>query len=415
MNNSNYKTPSKFIIYLVILTHFITGCAGTMGPKSSGVEVGPQASTSTTFEQSQQVSQALPELEVVIPVFSPGLSDKEANYEEEGVWPELRRAEANRFAYKLKIALDETGKFGAVRVTPNNIASGDIYILGEINESNGQEISFGMNVVDISGTQWLNKTIKHEVSEGFFKNPRNSGKDPYDPAFEEAAKEIVEALLKRNANELTQLQNIAELRFAASFNAQAFMPHLDTSKNQIRLVSMPSDADPMFERVRSIRVQEQLFVDNLQPTYSGFSNQMETSYLAWQEASFTEAQLRREARRKSAMQMLGGAALITAALALAFSSNNQNPNFGRDVATIAGGVGGAVLLSGGFKSREEARFHQGALNEMGESINLEMAPQVVTLEEESVELTGDIAQQFQQWRVFLNRMYELEATPDRQL
>lgn len=413
MNNSHYKTPSKFIIYLVILTHFITGCAGTMGPQSGAMDVGPQAST--TFEQSQQVSQALPELEVVIPVFSPGLSDKEANYEEEGVWPELRRAEANRFAYKLKTALDETGQFGAVRVTPNNTASGDVYILGEINESNGQEISFGMNVVDISGTQWLNKTIKHEVSEGFFKNPRNDGKDPYDPAFEQAANEIVEALQKRNANELRQLQNIAELRFAASFNEQAFMPHLDTSRNQVRLVSMPSDADPMFERVRSIRVQEQLFVDNLQPTYSQFSNQMENSYLAWQEASFTEAQLRREARRKSALQMIGGAALITAAVAMAFSGNNQNRNFGREVATVAGGVGGAVLLSSGFKSRDEARFHQSALNEMGESINLEMAPQVVTLEEESVELTGDIAQQFQQWRAFLNRMYELEATPDRQL
>lgn len=413
MNNSHYKTPSKFIIYLVILTHFITGCAGTMGPQSGAMDVGPQAST--TFEQSQQLSQALPELEVVIPVFSPGLSDKEANYEEEGVWPELRRAEANRFAYKLKTALDETGQFGAVRVTPNNTASGDVYILGEINESNGQEISFGMNVVDISGTQWLNKTIKHEVSEGFFKNPRNDGKDPYDPAFEQAANEIVEALQKRNANELRQLQNIAELRFAASFNEQAFMPHLDTSRNQVRLVSMPSDADPMFERVRSIRVQEQLFVDNLQPTYSQFSNQMEDSYLAWQEASFTEAQLRREARRKSALQMIGGAALITAAVAMAFSGNNQNRNFGREVATVAGGVGGAVLLSSGFKSRDEARFHQSALNEMGESINLEMAPQVVTLEEESVELTGDIAQQFQQWRAFLNRMYELEATPDRQL
>lgn len=413
MNSSHYKTPSKFIIYLVILTHFITGCAGSMGPQSTAVDVGPQAST--TFEQTQQVSQALPELEVVIPVFSPGLSDKEVNYEEEGVWPELRRAEANRFAYKLKTALDETGQFGAVRVTPNNTASGDIYILGEINESNGQEVSFGMNVVDISGKQWLNKTIKHEVNEGFFKNPRNDGKDPYDPAFEQAANEIVEALQKRNANELKQLQNIAELRFAASFNEQAFMPHLDTSRNQVRLVSMPSDADPMFERVRSIRVQEQLFVDNLQPTYSQFSNQMENSYLAWQEASFTEAQLRREARRKSALQMIGGVALITAAVAMAFSGNNQNRNFGREVATVVGGVGGAVLLSSGFKSRDEARFHQSALNEMGESINLEMAPQVVTLEEESVELTGDIAQQFQQWRAFLNRMYELEATPDRQL
>ena len=54
-----------------------------------------------------------------------GLSDKAKNYEEEGIWPELRRAEANRFAYKLKLALEKTRVFGAVRVTPNQRASGD--------------------------------------------------------------------------------------------------------------------------------------------------------------------------------------------------------------------------------------------------------------------------------------------------
>ena len=74
-----------------------------------------------------------------------------------------------------------------------------------------------------------------------------------------------------------------------------------------------------------------------------------------------------------------------------------------------------MLISSGFKSREEAKFHQEALNELGESVNLEMAPQVMTYEEESVELTGDIDEQFRQWRDFLNRMYQLEATPDVQL
>jgi hypothetical protein len=97
------------------------------------------------------------------------------------------------------------------------------------------------------------------------------------------------------------------------------------------------------------------------------------------------------------------------------SGSSNDPRFARDLATVAGGVGGAVLISSGFKSREEAKFHQEALNELGESVNLEMAPQVMTYEEESVELTGDIDEQFRQWRDFLNRMYQLEATPDVQL
>ncbi len=397
---------------MIIMMHVLTGCATTSG-SAGDVKTGPQLASAQ--DEPKEIPYQGIKLDVIIPVFSPGLSDKAADYEEEGIWPELRRAEANRFAYKLKTALDETGKFGAVRVAPNSTASGDLYTVGEIIESTGQEVEFRLNVVDASGKQWLNKTIDHEVNEGFYKNPRNDGKDPYDPAFAEAAQAIVDALLKQQQRELAQLQNIADLRFAASFNEQAFMEHLDTSGRQIKLVSMPSDADPMFERVKSVQVREQLFIDNLQQNYSAFSQQMDDSYLAWQEASAAEMQLRKEAKTKSIWKMIGGAVLIGAAVAAATSGNSNDPRFARDIATVAGGIGGAVLLTSGFKSCEEAKFHQDALNELGESINLEMAPQVMTYEEESVELTGDIDEQFRQWRAFLNRMYQLEATPDVQL
>lgn len=410
MKTESFRAPSRFLIYLIILTHVLTGCATT---SSGSLKTGPQLASAQ--EQNKEIPYQGVKLDVIIPVFSPGLSDSAAEYEEEGIWPELRRAEANRFAYKLKTALDESGKFGAVRVAPNSTASGDLFAVGEIIESNGQELEFSLNVVDASGKQWLNETIDHEVGEGFYKNPRNDGKDPYDPAFDKAAQAIIEALLKQKQSELAQLQNINDLRFAASFNEQAFKEYLDTSGQQIKLVSMPSDADPMFERVKSIQVREQLFVDNLQQNYSAFSQQMDDSYLAWQEASATEMQLRKEAKTKSIWKMIGGAVLIGAAVAAATSGSSNDPRFGRDLATVAGGIGGAVLISSGFKSREEAKFHQEALNELGESVNLEMAPQVMTYEEESVELTGDIDEQFRQWRAFLNRMYQLEATPDVQL
>jgi len=404
------KAPLKLLVYLFISMHLLVACAPST---VKSVPTGPQPSSS--YNQAEAERYQGVKLDVVIPVFSPGLSDAEANYEEEGIWPELRRAEANRFAYQLKQALDDSGMFGAVRVTPNSTASGDLYVLGEIIESNGQEVEFSLNAVDASNKQWLNETIDHDVQEGFYKNPRNEGLDPYQPVFDKAAAVIIEALLKQQQSQLAQLKSIADLRFASSFNEQAFSDYMDTSGRQIELVGLPSDADPMFERVKSIRVREQLFVDNLQQNYGNFSEQMDDSYLAWQEASATELQLRKEARTKSALKILGGVALVAAAVAAAVNGSSSQPSIGRDVAVLAGGVGGAVLISSGFKSREEAKFHQEAINELGESINLEMAPQVMTYEEQSVELTGDIENQFQQWRAFLNRMYQLEATPDVQL
>lgn len=410
MNDELIKSPAKLLVYLFISMYLLVGCAPST---VKSVPTGPQPASSYNQDEAERYKGVKPD--VVIPVFSPGLSDAEANYEEDGVWPELRRAEANRFAYQLKQALDESGMFGAVRVTPNSTASGDLYVLGEIIESNGQEVKFSLTAVDASNKQWLNETIDHEVHEGFYKNPRNEGLDPYQPAFDEAASVIIEALLEQQQSHLAQLKSIADLRFAISFNEDAFSDYLDTSGRQIELLGLPSDADPMFERVKSIRVREQLFIDNLQQNYANFSEQMNDSYLAWQQASATELQLQKAAKTKSALKILGGVALVAAAVAAAVSGSSIDQNVGRDVAVIAGGVGGAVLISSGFKSREEAKFHQDAINELGESINLEMAPQVMTYEEQSVELTGDIENQFQQWRAFLNRMYQLEATPDVQL
>jgi hypothetical protein len=388
MNNKN-EIPKKFIACLLIYSIVETV---PMGPK----------------------------LEVVIPVFDPGLSDNAENYEEEGIWPELRRAEANRFAYKLKQALDNSNAFSAVRVTPDETASGDLYVLGKIEESDGEDVKFKLNVIDISGKEWLDKSFKHEVQESFYKNYRSSGNDPYDPVFKEAADEIIDALKKRSYSELDNLKYIADLRFGASFNDTVFMEYLNTEDNYIKLVSKPSDSDPMLQRVMAIRVREQLFVDSLQQNYASFSNNMDESYMKWQEASFTEKQLREKAQTKSVLKAIGGVLLIGLAVAAAASSSNNSNSYGTPdptlaSAAVAGGVAGAWMLSSSFKSKEEANLHKEAIEELGESINLDLAPQVVTFEEETVELTGNIQEQFTQWREFLKHIYEQEATPGMML
>jgi microcompartment protein CcmK/EutM len=411
LNIDRFRQPSKLLVYLLIMMHALTACVGGQSKPSA---TGPQLASSFE-EETSEATYAGPRLDVIIPAFSPGLSEDEAYYEEEGIWPELRRAEANRFAFKLKQALEKTGKFGAVRVTPDKTASGDLYVLGEINESNGMDLDFDLEVVDISGRQWLDENIEHEVTEGFYKNPRNEGVDAYDPAFDEAANRIVEALLKQQTARLAELKQIADLRFGASFNEQAFLPYLNTDEQPMTVNGMPSDADPLFQRVKSVRVREQLFIDNLQQDYSGFSQQMEDSYLVWQKASFTEMQLRKEANTKSWMKIAGGVLLVAAAIAAAASGEPYDNNIGADIAAVAAGVGGAVLINSGFTSREEAKMHQDAINELGESVNLEMSPQVISFEEKTVELTGDVEEQFQQWRAFMAQMYELEATPQTQL
>ena len=198
------------------------------------------------------------------------------------------------------------------------------------------------------------------------------------------------------------------------------MEHMNTEGRYIKLVSKPSDNDPMLQRVTAIRVREQLFVDSLQQNYTSFSQKMDNSYLKWQEASFTEKKLREKAEMDGVIKTIGGVLLIGLAIVAAVSSGNNSNSYGApdpllSTAAIASGVAGAWMLSNSFKSHDEAKFHKEAIDELGESMNMELAPQVIAFEDETVELTGNIQEQFTQWRAFLKRIYEQEMTPSTEL
>ncbi len=414
--NHKYETPRKIIACLLIYSHFLAGCV-TTGSQNGVVKAGPEPSSAHEKKASAKLASAAIKLDIIIPVFDPGLPEDE-DYEKQGIWPELRRAEATRFAYKLKQALDDSNAFGAVRVTPDKTASGDLYVLGKIKESNGKDVKFALNVIDISSKSWLNRSLKHEVRESFYKNYRNRGTDPYTPVFEQAADEIIAALKKRDPSELADLKYIADLRFGASFNDAVFMEYMNTDGKYIKLRSKPSDDDPMLQRVTSIRVREQLFVDSLQQNYASFSQNMDESYSKWQEASFTENKLHSAAKTDSIMKGLGGALLLGLSIAVAIASKDTG-SVGAETAlataAIGGGLAGAWMLSGSFKSKEEAKLHKDAINELGESMNADLAPRVISFENETIELTGNMQEQFTQWRGFLKRIYNQEATPDTAL
>ena len=405
----------KIVTVFIIFAFFLSGCATNTKTTST---VGPAPSSSFSQSQKSDWVSATPIVDVIIPVFDPGLPVDPADYDDKNIWPELRRAEANRFAYKLKEKLEATGKFGAIRVTPDSTATGDLYILGRIEQSNGEDVEIEIEVVDIRGKRWLDESFEHEVSEAFHNDLRNKDLDPYDPVFEEAAAEIVAELNDHSVQELEDLHYLADLRFGANFSENAFKRYIEIEDGEYFLVSKPSDQDPMLQRVRSIRVRDQLFVDGLQDNYAFFSEQMTESYLMWQKQSLFETQAGRAATRKTIGQALGGVLLIGLAVLSAVAGSNSNSTGGSAAGTtgaIIGGIAGATLMSNSFKTSEEAKVHRDSLNELGQSVDMSLAPQVIAFEKESVKLTGDAKEQFSQWRAFLQKIYAEERTPDVQI
>jgi len=420
---------SRMIAILLSVSMILSGCVATSGSvKKSEPTVGPSySSVHLKPEQSEEktlvIAATKPKLDIVVPVFDPGLPENLDGAEKDGIWPELRRAEANLFAYKLKNALEETGKFGAVRVTPDKTSTGDLYVLGKIEESNGEEVAIQIEVYDISERKWLKKSFKHTVRDGFYSNSRNSGKDPYEPVFSQAANHIVEELNSNSDQELEDLKTLTEIRFGASFSDDKFAQYLKydnnpsfmfwSSKGKVSLAGLPSDDDPMIHRIRSLRVRDQLFIDRMQSHYESFSQNMSSSYSIWQESSYLEIKAVREARNKAVGQAVVGILLIAGAAYA--GSNNDNNNVTVTTAAVAAGVGGAMMLSESVQTRQEANFHRDTLAELGQSLNLELEPQVVEFEESTTKLTGDANEQFNQWRTFLKKIYLAESVPDVQL
>ncbi len=208
---------------------------------------------------------------------------------------------------------------------------------------------------------------------------------------------------------------LANMRFGASFSEQAFKPYMQVEGNEVQLVRKMSEDDPMYRRVMAIRTRDQLFVDSMQTNYTHFSEQMNESYLVWQEQSLLELKAAREARQDSIGEAIGGALLVGLAIFAAVEgsdSNNSGTQAAATTGAILSGLAGAKLLQDSFKTSEEAKVHREALNELGKSVDMELAPQVLEFEKETVKLTGDAKQQFMQWREFLKKIYAQESTPD---
>ena len=397
---------TRALALVLVAAVFFAACSTTTSGPTDSV-VGPRTSTQADARTSRASAAGRGTLEVVVPVFDPGLPADEYSKVENSIFPELRKAEAVRFAHKLKLELEETRAFETVRVVPDAETSADLYVTGEILESDGEAFKIRVTATDVSNKLWLSETFSHNTRPGFFRNPRNASKDPYDPLFAKAAHAVAAKLRKTPSERLAEIERIGEIRFGLNMNDEAFAFYGSWRKKTFVLTGFPDETDPMLKRVRVARVKDRMFVDDWQTWYENFSMDMDQSYLQWQEQSMTEVVARRKARDKAIAAALVGALAVAGAAA----SASQGTDLGKAGAIAAGTVAvGAVAKA--VEAGKQAKFHREALHEIAQSIDAEMAPRVTKLEQREVVLTGDAAEQFRQWRILLREVYAEEAVPD---
>lgn len=340
-------------------------------------------------------------LDVSIAVFNTGL-DQETD---DPVFPEVREAESRFMPQLLMAALQESGAWGAVRVVPSEDQLTDLMITGKILQSDGKELALEISAFDATGRFWMNNRVyQEEASRYAYAKTTRRTHDAFQALYNRIANDLLSSYQKLTSRDRATVRQVAEMRFAERFASAAFSDYVRQNGERYTLQKLPAEGDPMLERVRKIRARDHLYVDTLQGYYQQFNTDMLGPYQEWRKLSYEEAlaleQVQAEARKDL---LLGGAAVLAGIYASAKGSDAVTRTAG-NVAIMGGGY----MIKSGLDKRNEAAIHVEALQELGASLEAEVTPQIIQLDDQTITLSGNVQDHYAQWRALLDELYETE-------
>jgi hypothetical protein len=364
---------------------------------------------STSYTPIQRASENVAEeflLDVGVAIFDPGL-DGLTRREEETTNAQIRVAESRYVPYMLAETLQRSGNWGIVRVLPNDQSPIDVVLNGTVLHSDGEAMTLRVIVSDSSGRAWYTKDYDEVVSRFSYEPRERQKNDPFQVIYNAIANDLL-AYLERNLEpaEITEIRTISELRFARSFAPDAFSDYLTQNRNgQYEITALPAENDPLLYRVRSIRERDFMYIDTVQDYYATYAREMRIPYDSWREQSYDATMTLRELQGSARRRFIAGTAVLLGGIAAAAN--------GQDYVTQTGGAigagAGAYVINSGFDKLAEAKMHLESLQELGESLENEVAPRVIDLEDRTITLTGTVEEQYAQWREILADIYAAET------
>ena len=345
-------------------------------------------------------------LDVGVAIFDPGIDELDDD-QEQLTNHQVRLAESRYAPYLLSETLQRSANWGIVRLMPNANSPMDVFINGVILESNGETMSMRVSVSDSTGRQWYQKEYEQAISQFSYDPSQRQQSDPFQILYNNIANDLLEWRQKNIGEpDITEIRTVSEMLFAKRFSSQVFDSYLVQDRNGVyQITSLPSDDDPLLQRIRDIRERDFMFIDTVQDYYATYVRQMRLPYDSWREQSYHETIELRELEASARRRFIAGAATVVAGIAAA----TQGSNYGTQIGGAAAVGAGAYLIRSGFDKRAEAQMHMEALEELGQSLEDEVAPQVISLEDRSITLTGSVEEQYEQWREILADLYAAEV------
>ncbi len=359
------------------------------------------ANSTPAIQAQEGLSQELL-LDIGIIPFDPGIPENIEEIEEGFIVPDVRRAESGYIAYHLKDTLELTGNWGAVRVVPNPSESVDIHVTGDILLSDGEQLKVQVIATDSTGSIWLNRRYEDTASKLSYQSAKE---DPFQDLYNDIANDILLKRQQHTANEIINIRQVSNLKFARSLSPDAFGDYLTENKSRIQISQLPSEDNAMLERVDLIKEREHYFIDTMDDYYGRFYQEMRDSYDEWRLVTYEEAILYRELKSQANKRLLGG----LGAAAAGVYAGSQSKTWAQSAAASGIVVGGIAGIRSGMERKKDAEIHEESLRELGQSLGGEIRPHVLKIEGETIELTGTATSQFEQWRGILKEIYAEET------
>ena len=135
--------------------------------------------------------------------------------------------------------------------------------------------------------------------------------------------------------------------------------------------------------------------------YLNFYRNVKPSYDEWRYATYDEAVRLRQMQKQARNRLLAGAALIAGGV----YAGSQSETWAGDAAAAGAVVGGIGAVKSGMDRYKQAEIHEQALAELTQSLGMEIEPNVLQIEGQSIELEGTLDAQYGQWRRILKEIY----------
>ncbi|MEO0367616.1 MAG: hypothetical protein AAF197_02400 [Pseudomonadota bacterium] len=375
-------------IGILLLGGLSSGCATYEYHEAKRVDV----SKSVISEQSPELL-----LDVGIRLFDSGIDlIEDASIEYESV----RASEAVWFSQQLKTTLETSRAWGLVRILPDSNAETDLNIEGQLIESNGETVVIKIKATDSLDQIWLDKEYAYRASQ-YSYNPEIQFKgDPFQPLITEVANNLFDVLATKSNTELTKVRQVGKLKFAEFFLPELVDDYMRREGDEIVLIGAPAENDPMMARIDRIQARNQMFLDVVQDYYRAFNKNMESPYAEWRKLGYREVVYERQLRQQAKQERIAGIALMAAGVVASRGSGTSN-TIGRYLSLVSGGW----LFARSYGKDNEASIHGETLRELGVSLENELAPSVVDLQERTVTLSGTVEEQFESWRDILQQMF----------